>query len=87
MKNTINSSALEFSEEKCFYYAVLRHLLFLKRKGFKIASSIEIHEAISKPYFPIPLIEVEHVLSEMYEHSILGRWEYESGEIKYDLSF
>lgn len=87
MADFINSSTYEFSEEKCFYYAVLSKLLSLKRKGTTTISAIEIHEAISKPYFPITLGVVNEVLSEFYEYSILGRWEYENGEIKYDLSF
>lgn len=87
MDSLINNSSFEYSEEKSFYYAVLRKVLELKSKGLKIVSISEVHELIYKPHFKVPIEQVERVIVELYDHSLLGRWEYENGEVKYELSF
>lgn len=57
----------------------------MKKKGLIPVSAIEVHQSLYKPYFPISLERVKEVLNELYNHSILGRWEYEDGNIKYEL--
>lgn len=85
MESSIDSLSFKIFERESCYYAVLRRLLKLKEQGDTIVSALEIHESIFKPYFPISLERVQEVLVELYNHSLLGRWEYENGEVKYEI--
>lgn len=75
-----------FSEHDSSYYIVLKKLFTMKRKGLMPISAIEVQQSVDKSYFPISLERVEEVLEELYNNFILGRWEYENGDIKYELT-
>jgi len=82
--NSDSRQVLKFSERESYYYAVLKKLFVLKKQGRMSFSAKEVQESIS--YFKIPIGLVEEFLEEFYNHSIVGRWEFPTGEIKYELS-
>jgi len=69
--------------KQSIYYAVLTKTLLMKKTN--PFSSQDIHKQLHKPIFPVTLEQIEVVLEELYVHSILGRWEHENDEIKYEL--
>lgn len=75
---------LNFEIKESIYYAVLKKTFRIKQKGINLFSSDEIQKTLYKPIFPVTSEQVEEVLLELYNNSILERWEYENGEIKYE---
>jgi hypothetical protein len=71
---------------KGIYYAVLTKTLQTKQKNISQFSTKDIHNILHKPIFPVTLEQIEVILEELYTYSILRRWEYENGEIKYELT-
>ena len=75
-----------FSENDSSYYAVLKNLFFLKKKGVMPVSVLDVQKSINRPYFPVSLERTEEVLEELYNHSILMRREFLNEEIRYFLT-
>lgn len=80
-----NTPSYEFSEEKCIYYTVLKTLIGMKRRGEMPVSAFEIQQSIKN--FIVSLNQIEGVLNELYNHSLLMMGGVVGEETRYDLQF
>ncbi|MCW3072756.1 MAG: hypothetical protein JWO44_2646 [Bacteroidetes bacterium] len=75
--------SIQYSDYRDYYYLVLNKLFSLKKKGVFSISVHELQKLIKVR--EIPLFLIEQILTEMYNYSLLSKWEFQNGEDEYEL--